>query len=65
MSRASVVPWWGRLLPWVCLFVAVGCFSWSLGIDGWRLTVFVLGLAAHVGGHEVRKANDEATREIK
>lgn len=52
-------------MPWVCLFVAVGCFSWSLGIDGWRLTVFVLGLAAHVGGHEVRKANDEATREIK
>ena len=59
VSRSSVVPWWGRLLPWV---VAAGCLSWSLGIDGWRLSACMVGISLTQVATAVRVANSEADR---
>lgn len=56
-KRRGVVPWWGRWLPWLCAFVAVGCWSWSLGIGGWKLFVFAVGLGVWLTGYRVSEAN--------
>ena len=59
MSR-GVVPWWGRLLPYACIVAALGCFSWTLDIGGWRLTVFTAGAALLQLGHDIVHANAAA-----
>ena len=59
VSRSSVVPWWGRLLPWV---VAAGCLSWSLGIDGWRLSACMVGITLIQVAMAVHVTNSEADR---
>ncbi|MGB3053632.1 MAG: hypothetical protein WBB52_02175 [Acidimicrobiales bacterium] len=62
MSRSSVVPWWGRLLPWLCAVVAAGCLGWSLGIDGWRLSACMVGITLIQVAMAVHVTNSEADR---
>ncbi len=62
MSRSSVVPWWGRLLPWVLAVVAAGCLGWSLGIDGWRLSACMVGITLIQVAMAVHVTNSEADR---
>ena len=62
MSRSSVVPWWGRLLPWVLTVVAAGCLGWSLDIDGWRLSACMVGITLIQVAMKVHGLNDEADR---
>lgn len=62
MSRSSVVPWWGRLLPWVLAVVAAGCLGWSLGIDGWRLCACMVGITLLQVAMAVHVTNSEADR---
>ena len=62
MSRSSVVPWWGRLLPWVLAVVAAGCLGWSLGIDGWRLAACMVGITLIQVAMAVHVTNSEADR---
>ena len=62
MSRSSVVPWWGRLLPWVLAVAAAGCFSWALDIEGWRLTAVLTGCGLLQLGHDIVAVNERADR---
>ena len=57
MSRSSVVPWWGRLLPWVLAVVAAGCLGWSLGIDP------VAAVCVHGGDHPSPSRHDGPHRQ--
>jgi hypothetical protein len=62
VSRSSVVPWWGRLLPYVCIGVAATCFWWALDIEGWRLAAVIVGIGMLQLGHDIVVANQEADR---
>lgn len=62
MSRRSVVPWWGRLLPYLCFVLGSLCLSWALDIEGWRLAAVVGGVSIIHLGHVVAAVNGEASR---
>jgi hypothetical protein len=62
VSRSSVVPWWGRLLPYVCIGVAATCFSWALDIEGWRLAAVLAGCGLLQLGHDIVAVNERADR---
>lgn len=62
MRRRSVVPWWGRVLPWACTIGAVMLWSWALDIDGWKLITFCFGIELWAAGYRITEANVEADR---
>lgn len=49
-------------MPWVLAVVAAGCLSWSLGIDGRRLSACMVGISLTQVATAVRVANSEADR---
>ena len=49
-------------MPWVLAVVAAGCLSWSLGIDGRRLSACMVGITLIQVAMAVHVTNSEADR---